>query len=645
MIFKKSNIFLIYIYLLIFLNCKDDPSTFANIQQIIQTNVEANFNIDFDNQVIHGLLKIYFNSLMDGEVIVLDTKNLKIFSIIDSDTGEELEWELDTIHSLDALGIPLKIYKEYKKDDIVTILIKYDTTKEGQAVQFLSKEITSSGQPFMFTQCESIYCRSLLPIQDTPAAKITVSMGITVVKPLKALDSGLFTGSIDNGDTMTFFYEQNIPIPSYLIALAAGDIKERKISDRTTVYGESAIVDKAAKEFVDTEKFVEYAESYTIPYVWGQYNILVLPPSFPFGGMENPTLTFATPSIVAGDRSLVDVIAHEISHSWSGNLVTMRAWNDFWLNEGFTMFIQRKIIEKAYNNSDMAKLDAMFSYHTMVEDINSMGAGKSFSSLRPFLIGKNPDDAFSEIPYEKGFNFLYYMENIVITVAKKYGKEEDYFKLMLKEYFTKYKFQAITYIEFKAHFEEFIKQNLDQEPADEIINSIDWNSWLFEPGIPKYQNNFNNSLADTIQEYVNKFFNETLESELEEFMNVFKNEWVTLQKQYFLRTVYDRSLNNPLNQSQIDILYKNLTLYSGYNAEVNFEFFKIILQNVPDDDDWYDYLKTFLGSFGRMKYIRPLYIGLAKINKAKALEFFDELKKYYHPIAIKYVELDLKKII
>jgi len=645
MIFKKSNIFFIYIYLLLLLNCKDDPSTFANIQQIVQKNIEANFNIDFDNEIIHGQLKIYFNSLMDGEVIVLDTKNLNIFSIIDSDTGDELEWELDTVHSLDALGVPLKIYKDYKKDDIVTILIKYDTTNKGEAVQFLSKDITSSGHPFMFTQCESIYCRSLLPIQDTPAAKITVSMGLTVVKPLKALDSGLFTGSIDNGNSTTFFYEQKIPIPSYLIALAAGDIKERKISDRTTIYGESDIVDKAAKEFVDTEKFVEYAESYTIPYVWGQYNILVLPPSFPFGGMENPTLTFATPSIVAGDKSLVDVVAHEISHSWSGNLVTMRAWNDFWLNEGFTMFIQRKIIEKYYNNSDMAKLDAMFNYHTMVEDINSMGAAKSFSSLRPYLIGKNPDDAFSEIPYEKGYNFLYYMENIVITVAKKYGKEEDYFKLMLKAYFTKYKYQAITYNEFKSHFEDFIKQNLDPEPANEIINGIDWNSWLFEPGVPKYKNNFDNSLADNIEEYVNKFFNGTLESELEEFMDVFKNEWVTLQKIYFLRTVFDKSLNTPLTQDQIEILYKNLTLYSGYNAEVNFEFFKIILQNVPDDNDWYDYLKTFLGSFGRMKYIRPLYIGLAKINKSKALEFFEELKKYYHPIAIKYVESDLKKII
>jgi leukotriene-A4 hydrolase len=174
MIFKKSNIFFIYIYLLLLINCKDDPSTFANIQQIVQKNIEANFNIDFDNEIIHGQLKIYFNSLMDGEVIVLDTKNLNIFSIIDSDTGDELEWELDTVHSLDALGVPLKIYKDYKKDDIVTILIKYDTTNKGEAVQFLSKDITSSGYPFMFTQCESIYCRSLLPIQDTPAAKITV---------------------------------------------------------------------------------------------------------------------------------------------------------------------------------------------------------------------------------------------------------------------------------------------------------------------------------------------------------------------------------------------------------------------------------------------------------------------------------------
>ena len=185
--------------------------------------------------------------------------------------------------------------------------------------------------------------------------------------------------------------------------------------------------------------------------------------------------------------------------------------------------------------------------------------------------------------------------------------------------------------------------NITKTPA--YINGIDWNSWLFDPGFPKYQNNFNNSLADNIEEYVNKFFNGTLETELLEFMETFKNEWVTLQKIYFLRTVFDKSLKTSLSQEQIEILYKNLTLYSGYNAEVNFEFFKIILQNVPDDNDWYDYLKTFLGSFGRMKYIRPLYIGLAKINKSKALEFFDALKKYYHPIAIKYVESDLKKII
>ena len=224
------------ILILITLSSSKDVNTFSNYEIIKQTRLEANFNIDFTNKVIHGKVKLYFTALKDGEVIVLDSRALDIKSIIDSDTGEELEFILDKQYELEANGVPLKIYKEFSKGDNIAILLIYDTTDGGSAVQFLDKEQTTGKlYPFMFTQCESILCRELLPIQDTPAVKITTSMGLTVPKPLFAIDSGIFQSKIDNGESTTYFYEQKVPIPSYLIALAAGAIEERVISDRSKV--------------------------------------------------------------------------------------------------------------------------------------------------------------------------------------------------------------------------------------------------------------------------------------------------------------------------------------------------------------------------------------------------------------------------
>ena len=243
----------------------------------------------------------------------------------------------------------MKIYKDFNKDDQLAILIKFSTTKEGMSVDWLEPEQTLGKKyPFMYSQGESILNRELFPVQDTPAVKTPFSVSITVEKPLFALNSGIYQGKIDNGDTITYFYKQKVPIPSYLVAIAAGAIEERVISDRTKIYGEKEIVDLAAYEFEEIENFIQIGESYISPYLWGVYNLLVLPPSFPYGAMENPTLTFITTSLIAGDRSLTGAVAHEISHSWSGNLVTMDNWSDFWLNEGFTMFIQSKIMERIY---------------------------------------------------------------------------------------------------------------------------------------------------------------------------------------------------------------------------------------------------------------------------------------------------------
>ena len=625
---------LLILYLINFSFSKD-VNTFSNYDIIQQTRIEANFDIDFDNKVIHGIVKTYYTALKDGEVIILDTRALSIKSIVDSDTGEELEYVLDNQYELDANGVPLKIYKEYSKGDNLAIIIYYDTTNGGSAVQFLDKEQTTGKlYPFMFTQCESILTRELLPIQDTPAVKITTSMGLTVPKPLFALDSGIYQSKIDNGNSVTYFYEQKVPIPSYLIALAAGAIEERVISDRSKVYGEKELVDLAAEEFDGIENFIQIAEAYISPYVWGEYNLLVLPSSFPFGGMENPTLTFVTPSLIAGDKSLANVVAHEISHSWSGNLVTMDNWSDFWLNEGFTMFIQRKIMEKT-DDLDLAKLDAMVMYNTLVDDIKRFGESKSFSSLRPNLLGRHADDAFSEVPYEKGYNFLFYLEGLV----NKQVQDIDLFRKILRQYFSKYEYKSIKYEDFRDFFIETINKELPEDKAKEVLDQIDWVQWIEAPGYPPIKNDFSNKYATEVLDAVDKFYKNQLP---DDFKNTFIG-WHTLLKQYFLNTIKDTE--KELEDGQLKLLSDELNLKEGYNAEVNFGYFMVVLLHGKELDDVFKTaLIAFLGKFGRLKYLRPLYRALYVRDKDTALTTFDKWKSSYHPIAVRLIELDFKSM-
>ena len=633
---KLPSLLFITLVLLTLTSCDKDPSTFSNYDQIIQTSIEGNYKLDFDTSTITGKVKIYFKAQMDGEVIILDTSGLTIQSVIDSDTGDELEWVLDTKHALDSLGTPLKIYKEYFTNETIPILISYQTSPSGAAIQWLKPEMTSGKiYPYMFTQCESILCRTLLPCQDTPSAKITVSTSITVPKPLMALNSGIYQSKIENTNTTTYFYYQKIPIPSYLIAIAAGALEGRKISERTTVYAEAEDVDAAALEFADTDKFIQIAESYTFAYEWGEYNILVLPPSFPYGGMENPCLTFATPSLIAGDKSLANVIAHEISHSWSGNLVTMSSWSDFWLNEGFTMFLQRKIDEEMFN-IDVAKVSAQIGYFTLQEKIATFGASHDFTSLHPYLVGVNPDDAFSTIPYEKGYNFLYFLEQIINKQAG-----EDLFKLILRRYFTKFKYQSIAYMDFKTFLEEQLYNEFGFEGALNITQQINWQNWIFEPGLPTTVNDFTSTLSDDCDKYLTKMMNG---GDMSNFNTVF-TEWHEYQREYFLKLVIFEPKASELTDKQYAVLNNTLNLGEGWNSEISYMFFTIMLLNKKTDDASLAMLEKFLAKYGRMKFIRPLYVELAKINKTKAVEMFNKYKSIYHPIAVRLIELDFSQII
>ncbi len=616
---------------------KSDPSTFSNYDQVRHYHLDGNFNIDFKTETMTGKIKLYFTSLKDGELIILDMKNLIINSIIDPDTGENLKYEEDNYFSLPSLGTPLKIYKEYSKNSNFSILIKYKTKKEGNAIGWLKKEMTIGKKyPYMYTQCESIFCREMLPIQDTPEVKLTLKLGITIEKPLRALYAGIYKSKIDNGDTITYFYEQNIPIPSYLIAIAGGNIGERDLSSRVKIFSEEENIDKAKIEFEEIEKFIQIAESYTFDYQWGVYNLLILPPSFPFGGMENPQLTFVTPSIIAGDKSLVDVVAHEISHSWSGNLVTNNNWENFWLNEGFTMFLQRKIISKT-RDEDLAKLDMMIGYNGLISDIEKFGESKSFSAMVPNLLGRHPDDAFCTIPYEKGFNFLYYIENIINRESQKKEKD-DLFKFILKKYFEKYAYMSISSQDFQKHLYNEIYEFFGKEKGNEIIEEIKWDDWLYKPGIPDIKNDFSNIYSEEVERNVELFFNEKLD---DSFIDVFK-EWYSTVKVYFLSFIISNEKGSKLSDKNYNFLAEKLNLKEGYNAEIRYRFFLIMLKNRKED--YLDYLINFLGEFGRTSYLRPLYIEFYKVDKEKAVETFNKYKSFYHPIAVSYIELDWKKL-
>ena len=623
----KISFFLILIIFISKTNQKE-LNTFSNYDIISQTNINVHFIVDFDNKKVDGEVTISFKALEDGEVIILDTKSLIIKSVKDN-TGNELDFKLDNYYRLESHGVPLKIYKEYSKDDTFDITIEYSTTKDCMAIDWLEPEQTSGGKyPFMYSQCQSILCREMLPIQDTPAVKMPVQISITVPEELIGLAAGLFVEEINNGNNKTFIYALDIPIPSYLIAIAAGDIGSQNVSERCTIYAEKTVVEKAAWEFSDTEKFLKIAENYIGEYVWEQYNILVLPPSFPFGGMENPTLTFLTPSLIAGDKSLVSVVAHEISHSWTGNLVTNENWPDFWLNEGFTMFIERKILS-SHKDKDMAKLDAMVGLSNLKADIIAFGESKSFSSLEPNLLGRNPDDAFNKVPYEKGFNLLYYLENKV--------NNDDIFQKFMRSYIDKFKKGVVKYMDFRTFFETFIKNNV--KDWGKILNDIDWDTWVFAPGFPPVENDFSNKYADEVDQAVKDFYENKLG---DDFVKKFK-DWFTLLKQNFLNKIKESDIE--LSETQLEYLNEKLELIQGkYNVEVSCSYYLTVLYHGTLSTKFEESLVDFLGKHGRINYIRPLFSALARRNKELAIKTLDKYRNFYHSIIIKYIEIDLKSL-
>ncbi|MEP7271502.1 MAG: M1 family aminopeptidase/hydrolase, partial [Acidobacteriota bacterium] len=384
-----------------------DVHSYSNPDKVKVTHVDLDLEVLFDRKVLKGTATHRLERVAASAAapaLLLDTRGLvieKAETSSDGTTFQPAEFSLGTANAI--LGAPLEIKLPAAA---TTVRVTYESTPGAAGLQWLEPPQTAGKKhPYLFTQSEPILARSWIPLQDTPGVRQTYAARIRTPVGLRAVMSAENDpNAAPNGE---YRMRMTQAIPSYLIALAVGDIAFRSLGQRTGVYAEPSVVDAAAREFADTEKMVETGEKLYGPYRWERYDILVLPPSFPLGGMENPRLTFATPTVIAGDKSLVSLIAHELAHSWSGNLVTNATWSDFWLNEGFTTYFERRIIEEVYGRP-RAEMEAVLGRQDLERELKEMDDRDEL--LVVDLAGRDPDDGLTHVPYEKGALFLRQLE-------------------------------------------------------------------------------------------------------------------------------------------------------------------------------------------------------------------------------------------
>ena len=441
-----------------------------------------------------------------------------------------------------------------------------------------------------------------------------------------------FSGPIEslNEPTRTFKFNQTTPMPSYLIALGAGNLQSRSIGPRSLVWCEPEVLEQAAWEFADAETFLLAAENITgYPYIWGRYDVLLLPPSFPYGGMENPCLTFLTPSLLTGDRSLVDVLAHEISHSWTGNLVTAANWQHFWLNEGFTMFLERKILSRVHgNNEALRQFNAICGLADLKEAIEQFGHDSPATLLVPDLTNTDPDDVFSSIPYEKGHTFLAFLEELV--------GGPDVFEPFFRNYISKFAYKSITSDDFvdcfRSHFSEI---------------DVDWMAWLHTPGAPPKIPNYDRSLMVPCENLVENLLIKTEGVESTKFSELSLDQKVVfldLLSQKLAQSKEDQNVVTkvPLILQQLETKFK---LAQETNVEICLRWYLLALRSGYTASTVPAAALKFVTQHGRMKYNRPIYREFYKLDgefRQRAVETFQEHFKFYHPIAAAMIQKDLK---
>ncbi|KHJ32387.1 putative leukotriene a-4 hydrolase [Erysiphe necator] len=605
-----------------------DPNTYSNYNQWKTRHTDVDLVIVFEEQRLTGNINLTLESLTDkeSEEVILDTSFLDIKSI-NIAGSKSTEWLVRD--RSEPFGSPLyiKIPGGISKGSILSVDISLSTTDKCTAIQWLKPAQTSNKKyPYMFSQCQAIHNRSIFPCQDTPDVKSTYKFRIR--SPLPVVASGLFTGASKfeqkedkNPGSLLYSFDQQIPIPSYLFAIASGDIATASIGPRSLVSTGPEELPSAKWELEkDTEKFIEIAENLIFSYPWTQYNVLVLPPSFPYGGMENPIFTFATPTIISGDRGNVDVIAHELSHSWSGNLVSNASWEHFWLNEGWTTYLERRILSAVHGEAHR-DFFAIIGWKALEDSVTMFGSDHEFTKLVIDLRGRDPDDAFSSVPYEKGFHLLYHLEKLL-------GKPN--FDRFIPHYFCKWSMKSLDSYDFKSTLFEFFSSDSE---AQSKLESVDWDSWFHKPGLPP-KPQFDTSLVDKCYSLASKWQSEQFIPSVSDTV-----DWNANQVVVFLEQV--QLFPKPLSVSQSRAMGQTYSLIESKNVEISSRYISIGL--LARDPTVYQLAADLLGKVGRMKFVRPLYRKLVLVNCQLALDTFEKNKEFYHPICRAQLQKDLEQ--
>jgi leukotriene-A4 hydrolase len=576
-----------------------DHHSFAHPEEAIVRHLDLNLQVDFKAQQLSGTATLHIDNLTKGDKLHLDTRDLRIDSIV-LDDGSVAKYDL--MPAVPFLGSELIVHI---KPNTKKVRISYTTSPQAAALQWLSPEQTAGGkQPFLFTQSQAILARTWIPLQDSPGIRFTYKAEISCPPGLMALMSA-------ENDTVIHpdgIYKFNMPqaIPSYLMALAVGDLKFSAYDNRSGVFAEPVTLDKATYEFVDLPKMIKTAEELYGPYAWGRYDVLVLPPSFPFGGMENPRLTFATPTIIAGDRSLVALIAHELAHSWSGNLVTNATWNDFWLNEGFTVYFEARIMEKLYGK-DYEDMATVLAEGELRKTVAALGEDNPDTRLYLNLEGRDPDDGMSDIAYEKGRFFLLNIERAV-------GR--DRWDTFLKQYFAEHAFQSITTEQFLKYLEE----NLIEGDGKLRNTKIRDSKWVFGTGLPDSFPKVHSVELEKVKALAVEF--------VEGRTIAPPGNWTTHHWVYFLR-----QLPQQLTLPQMAQLDQQFHFTESGNSEILCQWLELCIRSNYTAAD--SSLEKFLTSVGRRKFLKPLYAALIETpaGKEKAKAIYAKARPGYHSVS------------
>eukprot|EP00069_Balaena_mysticetus_P022259 bmy_13868T0 len=596
-----------------------DACSLASPVSVCRTkHLHLRCSVDFTRRVLTGTAALTVQSQEDNlRSLILDTKDLTIEKVVIN--GQEVKYALGERQSYKGSPMEISLPIALCKNQEIVIEISFETSPKSSALQWLTPEQTSGKEhPYLFSQCQAIHCRAILPCQDTPS--------VSVPKELVALMSAIRDGEApDPEDTSRKIYRfsQKVPIPCYLIALVVGALESRQIGPRTLVWSEKEQVEKSAYEFSETESMLKIAEDLGGPYIWGQYDLLVLPPSFPYGGMEHPCLTFVTPTLLAGDKSLSNVIAHEISHSWTGNLVTNKTWDHFWLNEGHTVYLERHICGRLFGEK-FRHFHALGGWGELQNSIKTFGETHPFTKLVVDLTNVDPDVAYSSV-----------------------------FLGFLKAYVEKFSYKSITTDDWKDFLYSYFKDKVD------ALNQVDWNAWLYSPGLPPVKPNYDMTLTNacialsqrwiTINQYV--LLNRTRmavirqhllqgkEDDLNSFSSADLKDFSSHQVNEFLAQMLQKA---PLPLGHIKRMQEVYNFNAINNSEIRFRWLRLCIQS-----KWEEAIPLALKMVteqGRMKFTRPLFKDLAAFDKShdQAIRTYQEHKACMHPVTAMLVGKDLK---